>query len=156
MHSLFQLAGEAFKEALGEGIWCNFFDAEGESILNKAQTNGEAQSHDEQLSPNRRARAKLINSTRYPVDASSVIRQYKDLQLFQRLEEQGLSVELPWDKVSALFNLARVLELMHSTESASIFYRLIIYKVLNISCHCTYWWILEHINFHCSESWFLV
>lgn len=138
MHYLFQLAGEAFREALGEGIWCSFFDAEGESILNKAQTNGEAQSHDEQLSPDRRARAKLINSTRYPVDASSVIRQYKDLQLFQRLEEQGLSVELPWDKVSALFNLSRVLELSHSTESASIFYRLIIYKVSTICRHCTY------------------
>lgn len=129
IHFLFQLAAEAFKEALGEGIWCNFFDAEGESILNKAQTNGEARSHNEQLSPNRRAQANLINSIRYPVDASSVIRQYKDLTLFQRLEEQGLSVELPWDKVSALFNLARVLEQLHNTESASTFYRMIMYKV---------------------------
>ncbi|KAH6806874.1 binding protein [Perilla frutescens var. frutescens] len=123
-----ELASEAFREALGEGIWCNFFDAEGESVSNMAQPNGESRSHDEQLSPNRRARANLINSTRYPVDASSVTRQYKDLQLFQRLEEQGLSVELPWDKVSALFNLARVLEQLHNTESASILYRLIMYK----------------------------
>ncbi|KAG6435758.1 hypothetical protein SASPL_100633 [Salvia splendens] len=89
----FEFAAEAFKEALGEGLWCNFFDAEGESILNKA-----------------------------------LIRQYKDLTLFQRLEEQGLSVELPWDKVSALFNLARVLEQLHNTESASTFYRMIMYK----------------------------
>lgn len=138
MHCLFQLASEAFREALGEGIWCNFFDAEGDSVLNKTQANGEAASQDEQLSPNRRAQANLINSTRYPVDASSVIRQYKDLQLFQRLEDQGLSVELPWDKVSALFNLARVLEQLHNTESASILYRLIMYKVSTIPGHCTY------------------
>ncbi|KAI3447198.1 hypothetical protein Pfo_003863 [Paulownia fortunei] len=126
----FELAGEAFKEALGEGIWCNFFDAEGESITNMAQTDayGEAPSHEKQLSPSRRVRANLINSAGYPVDASSSIRQYKDLQLFHRLEEQGLSVELSWNKVSTLFNLARVLEQMHNTESASILYRLILFK----------------------------
>lgn len=108
----FQLASEAFREALGEGIWSNFFDVEGGSISNTTKTS-----------------AHLINSTRYPIDDSSVIRQYKDLQLFHRLEEQGLSVELPWNKVSALFNLARVLEQLHDTESASILYRMIIYKV---------------------------
>ncbi|KAG6432444.1 hypothetical protein SASPL_104020 [Salvia splendens] len=70
----------------------------------------------------------ITGIVRYPVDASSVIRQYKDLTLFQRLEEQGLSVELPWDKVSVLFNLARVLEQLHNTESASTFYRMIMYK----------------------------
>lgn len=107
----FELASEAFREALGEGIWSNFFDAEGGSISNTTQTN-----------------AHLINSTRYPIDDSSVIRQYKDFQLFHRLEEQGLSVELPWNKVSALFNLARVLEQLHDTESASILYRMIIFK----------------------------
>lgn len=106
--------------------------------MNKAETNGEARSHDEQRSPNRRAQANLINSTRYPVDASSVVRQYKDVQLFQRLEGQGLSVELPWDKVSALFNLARVLEQLHNTESASTFYRMIIYKV-----SINYFWSLH-------------
>ncbi|PIN08926.1 TPR-containing nuclear phosphoprotein that regulates K(+) uptake [Handroanthus impetiginosus] len=113
----FELAGETFKEALGEGIWRYFFDAEGDSP-----------GHEEQLSPSRRVRANLINSAQYPVDASSSIRQYKDLQIFHRLEEQGLSVELPWYKVSTLFNLARVFEQMHDTESASVLYRLILFK----------------------------
>lgn len=140
MSCVFQLAGEAFREALGEGIWCNFFYAEGESVSNMAQTDayGEAPSHEEQLSPSRRVRDNLINSTRYPVDASSIILQYKDLQLFHRLEEQGLSVELPWNKVSILFNLARVLEQLHNTESASILYRLIIFKVSTFPSHCSY------------------
>ncbi|KAL0337224.1 UNVERIFIED_CONTAM: protein CTR9 [Sesamum calycinum] len=124
----FELAGEMFKEALGEGIWCNLFGAEEESILHMPQTNAEggASGHEARQSQNRRVN--LINSTQYPVDASSSIHQYKDVQLFHRLEEQGLSVELPWNKVSTLFNLARVLEQMHQTESASILYRLILFK----------------------------
>ncbi|KAK6152003.1 hypothetical protein DH2020_014638 [Rehmannia glutinosa] len=128
--SLRFLATEAFKEALGEGIWCDFFEAEGESLLDMAPTDayGEAPTHGKQLSPSHRVRANLINSARYPVDASSSIRQFKDLQVFHRLEEHGLSMELPWNKVSALFNLARVLEQMHNTESATIFYRLILFK----------------------------
>ncbi|GFP79481.1 RNA polymerase-associated protein ctr9 homolog [Phtheirospermum japonicum] len=90
----FELAGEAFKEALGEGIWCDFSEAERESLSN----------------------------------ASSSISQYKDLEVFHRLEEQGLSLELPWSKVTSLFNLARVLEQIHNTETASFLYRLILFK----------------------------
>ncbi|KAL7133247.1 hypothetical protein ABFS83_12G127900 [Erythranthe nasuta] len=112
----FELAGEAFKEALGAGIWCNFFDAEGDSILNMAQPDVKG------------VRANLINSAQYPVDASASIHQYKDLQLFHRLEDQGLSMEIPWSKVSTLFNLGRVFEQMHNTESASMLYRLILFK----------------------------
>ncbi|KAG8376213.1 hypothetical protein BUALT_Bualt09G0039700 [Buddleja alternifolia] len=119
----FELAAEAFKEALGDGIWCNCL--EGESILNRAQSDA---NHDKQQSPSLVAQLNIINKARYPVDASSAIRQYKDLQLFHRLEEQGIAVELPWTKVSPLFNLARVLEQMHNTESSSILYRLILYK----------------------------
>lgn len=131
LYSASQLAGEAFKEALGDGIWCNFFYAEGDSVLNMAQRNvkEEAPGHDGQLSPSRGIQPNIISSAQYPVDASSSIRQYKDLQLFHRLEEQGQSVELPWSKVSTIFNLARVFEQMHNNESASMLYRLILYKV---------------------------
>ncbi|KAL2229143.1 UNVERIFIED_CONTAM: Protein CTR9, partial [Sesamum indicum] len=122
------LAGEMFKEALGEGIWCNLFGAEEESILHMAQTNAEGETPGHEVRQSQNRRVNLINSAQYPVDASSSIHQYKDLQLFHRLEEQGLSVELPWNKVSTLFNLARVLEHMHQTESANILYRLILFK----------------------------
>lgn len=64
------------------------------------------------------------------MDASASIRQYKDFQLFQRLEEQGIAVELPWNKVSPLFNQARLLEQLYDTETACIFYRLILFKVV--------------------------
>ncbi|KAJ9168031.1 hypothetical protein P3X46_019607 [Hevea brasiliensis] len=64
----------------------------------------------------------------YTVDAAASILQYKDMQLFHRLEEDGFVVELPWDKVTALFNLARLLEQMHNTETASVLYRLILFK----------------------------
>ncbi|CAA0829302.1 Protein CTR9 homolog [Striga hermonthica] len=110
----FELAGEAFKEALGEGIWCSVTEAEGESL--------------ESTSSSHRNLANLINDALYPVDASSNISQYKDFQVFHRLEEQGFSLELPWSKVTSLFNLARVLEQIHSTERASILYRLILFK----------------------------
>ncbi|KAG6539208.1 protein CTR9 homolog isoform X2 [Zingiber officinale] len=53
---------------------------------------------------------------------------YRDFSLFQQLEEDGLSFELPWDKVSTLFNYARLLEQVNGTEKASNFYRLILFK----------------------------
>ena len=49
--------------------------------------------------------------------------------IFHHLEKEGHLVELPWDKVTALFNLARLLEQLHITETASILYRLILFKV---------------------------
>ncbi|XP_031267897.1 protein CTR9 homolog isoform X2 [Pistacia vera] len=64
----------------------------------------------------------------YSVDASASIFQYKDTQLYHRLEEDGHIVELPWNKVTVLFNLARLLELLHNSEAASILYRLILFK----------------------------
>lgn len=71
----------------------------------------------------------LYTSAQYPIDSSAAILIYKDLKLFHQLEAQGVTVELPYNKVSTLFNLARLLEQLHDTETASIFYRLIIYKV---------------------------
>uniref|UniRef100_A0A5B7AH77 Uncharacterized protein n=1 Tax=Davidia involucrata TaxID=16924 RepID=A0A5B7AH77_DAVIN len=63
------------------------------------------------------------------IDASSsVYHQYKDMQLFYGLEEAGTIVELPWNKISTLFNLARLLEQLNNTETASILYRLILFK----------------------------
>ncbi|KAB5552524.1 hypothetical protein DKX38_009835 [Salix brachista] len=64
----------------------------------------------------------------YEVDATSSLLQYKDMQIFHRLEEEGLSVELSRNKVTTLFNLARLLEQLHNTETASTLYRLILFK----------------------------
>ncbi|XP_058186995.1 protein CTR9 homolog isoform X1 [Rhododendron vialii] len=64
----------------------------------------------------------------YPIDASASIYQYKDTQIFHRLEEDGFTMEVPWNKISVLFNLARVFEQLNKAESASILYRLILFK----------------------------
>ncbi|KAK9131368.1 hypothetical protein Sjap_011855 [Stephania japonica] len=63
-----------------------------------------------------------------PVDSDASSRQYNDLQFFRRLEEEGIAVDLPWDKVTTLFNHARLLEQLHDTEKASILYKLILFK----------------------------
>ncbi|KAK6784529.1 hypothetical protein RDI58_017984 [Solanum bulbocastanum] len=115
----FELATQSFKEALGDGIWIRFLDAKARS---DDPTSGGL------LYPNGEAQSDLLKSAQYPIDASASVRQYKDLQLFHRLEEQGSTVELPWNKVSTLFNMARLLEQLHDTETASIFYRLILFK----------------------------
>ncbi|GMY36411.1 protein CTR9 homolog, partial [Fagus crenata] len=62
------------------------------------------------------------------IDASASILQYKDMQLFHRLEDGGRHVELPWNKVTPLFNLARLQEQLNNAEIASILYRLILFK----------------------------
>ncbi|XP_022729017.1 protein CTR9 homolog isoform X2 [Durio zibethinus] len=64
----------------------------------------------------------------YVIEASDSILDYKDMQLFHRLEEDGLSVELPWNKVTVVFNLARLHEQLHNTGTANILYRLILFK----------------------------
>jgi RNA polymerase-associated protein CTR9 len=53
----------------------------------------------------------------------------RDLGLFHQLEEDGEPLDLPWDKVTTLFNYARLLEQRHDTNKASILYRFIIFKV---------------------------
>ncbi|KAL2529956.1 Protein CTR9-like protein [Forsythia ovata] len=121
----FEFAGEAFMEALGDGIWRNFVDAKAQSSFKNVE---QSDVSEERLSPSRKVQSSLIYSALYPIDASSSLHQHRDFQLFHRLEEQGTSVELPWNKVSTLFNLARVLEQMHDTDTASIFYRLILFK----------------------------
>lgn len=72
----------------------------------------------------------LINGkeNNYAVDAVTALLQCKDVQIFRHLEEEGNSVELPWNKVSAVFNLARLNEELHKTLSAILLYRLILYK----------------------------
>lgn len=52
--------------------------------------------------------------------------QYRD-QIFHQLEE-SMPVELPCDKVTTLFNYARLLEERQDTVKASLLYRLIIFK----------------------------
>ncbi|PIA27250.1 hypothetical protein AQUCO_08200042v1 [Aquilegia coerulea] len=62
------------------------------------------------------------------VDSEESSRRYCDMKLFQRLEDEGISVDLHWDKVTTLFNYARLLEQSHDAEKASILYRLILFK----------------------------
>lgn len=64
----------------------------------------------------------------YVIDASASMLQFKDMQLFHRFENDGNHVELPWNKVTVLFNLARLLEQIHDTVAASVLYRLILFK----------------------------
>ncbi|KAI4335229.1 hypothetical protein L6164_013895 [Bauhinia variegata] len=54
--------------------------------------------------------------------------QFKDMKLFHDLESNGHHVEVPWDKVTVLFNLARLLEQLNKSGTASILYRLILFK----------------------------
>ncbi|GAV72784.1 TPR_1 domain-containing protein/TPR_11 domain-containing protein/TPR_12 domain-containing protein [Cephalotus follicularis] len=68
------------------------------------------------------------NANSYAIDASVSIVQHKNMQIFNRLEEDGHYVELPWNKVTTVFNLARLLEQLHNSENASILYRLILFK----------------------------
>ncbi|KAG2398653.1 Protein CTR9-like protein [Vigna angularis] len=62
------------------------------------------------------------------VDAATSTLQFKDMQLFHDLESDGHHVEVPWDKVTVLFNLARLLEQLNDSGTASILYRLILFK----------------------------
>ncbi|GKF30226.1 protein CTR9, partial [Tanacetum coccineum] len=63
-----------------------------------------------------------------PMVASVAARMYKDMQLFQDIEKAVVAVELPWDKITTLSNLARLFEQLHKTETASLLYRLILFK----------------------------
>ncbi|XP_027339223.1 protein CTR9 homolog isoform X2 [Abrus precatorius] len=62
------------------------------------------------------------------IDAATSTLQFKDMQLFHDLESNGHHVEVPWDKVTVLFNLARLLEQLNDSGTASILYRLILFK----------------------------
>ena len=108
-----QLAQQTFMEALGDGIWLKLIDSE-------PQSDSIGGSHSD---PIRRA-------LHQPIDASLAARMYKDMQLFHNLEKGGIAVELPWDKITTLSNLARLFEQLHKTETASILYRLILFKVI--------------------------
>lgn len=102
-----QLAQQTFKEALGDGIWMKLIDSEAQSDSFR----------------------KVLHQ---PMDASLAARIYKDMQLFHNLEKNGITVELPWDKITTLSNLARLFEQLHKTETASILYRLILFKVIKL------------------------
>uniref|UniRef100_A0A0D6R6J2 Uncharacterized protein n=1 Tax=Araucaria cunninghamii TaxID=56994 RepID=A0A0D6R6J2_ARACU len=62
------------------------------------------------------------------VDSAGFSAQFKDIDFFHQLEERGFSVEVSWDKVTTVFNLARLFEQLHDTEKASLLYRLILFK----------------------------
>ncbi|MQM09698.1 hypothetical protein Taro_042575 [Colocasia esculenta] len=62
------------------------------------------------------------------MELGAFIVQYRDMQLFHQLEKDGISLYLPWDKVTTLFNYARLLEQLHYSEKANILYRLILFK----------------------------
>ncbi|KAM0020890.1 putative RNA polymerase-associated protein Ctr9 [Helianthus debilis subsp. tardiflorus] len=103
----FELALQTFKEALGVGIWLKLMDTEPQS--------------DSIGDP-------IRNTLYQPIDSSLAARKYKDMQLFHNLEKDGISVDLPWDKITTLSNLARLFEQLHKTETASLLYRLILFK----------------------------
>lgn len=107
----FELAQQTFKEALGDGIWLKLIDSD-------PQSDSIGGSHSDPI------RKALYQ----PMDASLAARMYKDMQLFHNLEKDGIAVELPWDKITTLSNLARLFEQLHKTETASILYRLILFK----------------------------
>ncbi|KAJ9566744.1 hypothetical protein OSB04_002710 [Centaurea solstitialis] len=107
----FELAEQTFMEALGDGIWLKLIDS-------GPQSDSTGGSHSD---PIRRALYQ-------PIDANLAARMYKDMQLFHNLEKDGIVVELPWDKITTLSNLARLFEQLHKTETASILYRLILFK----------------------------
>ncbi len=50
-------------------------------------------------------------------------------QLFSSLEEEGVLIEVPAEKVTLLFNLARLHEQLHETGKATVLYQLILFKV---------------------------
>ncbi|XP_024969154.1 protein CTR9 homolog [Cynara cardunculus var. scolymus] len=107
----FELAQQTFKEALGDGIWLKLIDSE-------PQSNSIGESYSDPI------RKALYQ----PMESSLAARVYKDMQLFHNLEKDGIAVELPWDKITTLSNLARLFEQLHKTETASILYRLILFK----------------------------
>ncbi|KAI3814451.1 hypothetical protein L1987_14091 [Smallanthus sonchifolius] len=107
----FELALQSFKEALGDGIWLKLIDTE-------PQSDSVGGSHPDPI------RKALYQ----PIDSSLAARKYKDMQLFHNLEKDGISVDLPWDKITTLSNLARLFEQLHKTETASLLYRLILFK----------------------------
>ncbi|KAM7513045.1 hypothetical protein LguiB_011920 [Lonicera macranthoides] len=98
----FKDAGKAFMEALGDGIWDKLIDSIEELLTTEA----------------------IYKS----MDVSASVEKYRNLQSFHQLEEDGVSVELPWNKITVLYNLARLLEQVNKTELASVFYRLILFK----------------------------
>ncbi|KAL1363930.1 protein CTR9 homolog [Arachis hypogaea] len=61
-------------------------------------------------------------------DIATSTLQFKDMQLFHKLESTGHHIDLPWDKVTVLFNLARLLEQLNDSGTASILYRLILFR----------------------------
>ncbi|KAL3532680.1 hypothetical protein ACH5RR_006201 [Cinchona calisaya] len=127
----FELAEQAFKDALGDGIWLNFLDVKPELISVRQEqidADRKASNSEEMPNPCRDVQSDSLKSAQYPIDASASVHLYKNLDVFHRLEERGIPVELPYDKVSTLFNLARLVEQLHCIETASILYRLILYK----------------------------
>ncbi|KAL5098317.1 hypothetical protein RYX36_002644 [Vicia faba] len=62
------------------------------------------------------------------IDAATSTLKFKDMQLFHDLESNGQFVEVPWDKVTVLFNLARLLEQLNESGTASLLYRLVLFK----------------------------
>lgn len=114
----FELAQQTFRDALGDGIWLKFLHA-------RARV---CPSDEENQDPHHQVHSDLYGIAQYPIDSIATLRIYKDFKLFHQLEEQGISTELPYNKVSTLFNLARLLEQLHDIETASVFYRLILYK----------------------------
>ncbi|KAI4344590.1 hypothetical protein L6164_011798 [Bauhinia variegata] len=70
----------------------------------------------------------IDNEKKSSVDAFASTLQFEDMQLFHELESNDHHVEVPWNKVTVLFNLGRLLEQLNESKTASILYRLILFK----------------------------
>lgn len=76
----------------------------------------------------------LFEKTKFSnVDCGAYNGQYWDTAIFHQLEEDGFVLEFPSDKITTLFNYARLLEQQRNSERASILYRLILFKVIDLA-----------------------
>ncbi|KAJ3682862.1 hypothetical protein LUZ60_013089 [Juncus effusus] len=96
----FELAEQTFKEALGDGILSSLFTSL------KSENNS------------------MVDLT---PDKNNIL-NLRDLSAFRQLEEEGISLDLPWDKVTTLFNYARLLEHRHDISKATSLYQFIVFK----------------------------
>ncbi|CAK9141000.1 unnamed protein product [Ilex paraguariensis] len=154
----FQLAEQTFMEALGDGIWVKFIGSNappdpnveaGSNPREETQYNPINKLNLERVieegydtmkeadSDNMKVKSEHVEGAQFnhtgksvfrPIAARLSILKFTHMQVFQQLEENGIAVELPCDKISTLFNLARLLEQSHNTEAACILYQLILFK----------------------------
>lgn len=125
---------DAFKTALslvkkgGEGVPIELLNTIGVLYFEKGEFELAEQTFKEALGEGIWVSFLSNDKNTYITDCTIFSVQYRDLSQFHRLEEEGKSLKLPWEKVSTLFNYARLLEQLNATEKATILYRFILFK----------------------------